>query len=101
MLEFGVEVTTAELVAVERALRGLDTDAARTALAKAHRVPVVLVPTEREAVLAALEIVLESAPGAADDWKGLAKLNAKLQHEQETELDAPPAPKRPRSTRSS
>jgi hypothetical protein len=99
MLEFGVEVTTAELVAVERALRGLGTDAARSALAKAHRVPVALVPGEREAVLSALGMVLEG--GAGDEWKGLARLNAKLQHEQETELDAPPAPPKPRSTRKS
>ena len=100
MREFGVEVTTGELVAVERALRALGTDAARSALAKAHLVPVVLVPGERDAVLAALRIVLEEAPrGEDDDWKGLARLNAKLQHEQETEPDAPPAPKRTRSTR--
>jgi len=32
MLDFRVEVTTGELVALERALRGLDTDAARSRL---------------------------------------------------------------------
>src|SRR5262245_14970445 len=101
MLEFGVEVSTGELVALERALRGLDTDAARSALAKAHREPVVLVPNERAAVLSALQVVLEGAPGSADDdWKGLARLNAKLVHEQETEVDVPPPPqRRRRSTR--
>jgi hypothetical protein len=100
MLEFGVEVSTGELVALERALRELGADAARSAVAKAHRVPVALIPAERKAVLSALRIVLEEAPGAADaDQKGLAKLNARLQHEQESEVDAPPPPTRPRSTR--
>jgi hypothetical protein len=100
MLEFGVEVETGELVALERALRGLGTDAAKSALAKAHRVPVVLVPDEREAVLSALRIVLEEAPGAPDDpRKGLAKLNAKLQHEQETDVDPPPPQPRRRSAK--
>jgi hypothetical protein len=100
MLEFGVEVSTGELVALERALRGIGTDAARSALAKAHRAPVVLVPQEREAVLSALRIVLDETPRTADDdWKGLARLNAQLVHEQETEVDAPPTQRRPRSTR--
>jgi hypothetical protein len=100
MLEFGVEVSTGELIALERALRGLDTDAARSALAKAHREPVVLVPNERAAVLSALRIVLEEAPSSADDdWKGLARLSARLVHEQETEVDVPPPQRRPRSTR--
>jgi len=99
MLEFGVEVSTGELVALERALRTLGTDAARSAVAKAHRVPVVLVPAEREAVLSALRSVLE-ASGVADAHRaGLAKLNDRLQHEQESELEASPPPRRPRSTK--
>ena len=54
MLEFGVEVTTDELIALERALRGLETDDARAAATKAHRTPVVLTVKERDAVLSAL-----------------------------------------------
>ena len=99
MLEFGVEVTTGELVALERALRGLDTDAARSALMKAHRTPVVLLVKEREAVLAALGLVLAD-PTAADSGRdGLARLAAKLEHEQETAVDEPPPPRRTRSTK--
>jgi hypothetical protein len=100
MLEFGVEVSTAELIVLERALRRLDTDAARSALAKAHRAPAALVPQEREAVLSALQVALDKTPGAADEaWKGLARLKAKLMHEQEIEIDAPTPQTRPRSTR--
>lgn len=95
-----MEVSTGELVALERALRELGTDAARSAVAKAHRVPVVLVPAEREAVLSALRVVLEEAPGGVDArQQGLAKLNAKLQLEHESEVDAPSPPQRPRSTK--
>lgn len=97
MLEFGIEVSTGELVAVERALRGLDTDAARSAMGKAHRTPVVLTVVEREAVLSALRIVLESPTDSR--WDGLARLAAKLEHEQENAVDAPPArPTRPRKS---
>ena len=100
MLEFGVEVSTDELVALERALRGLDTDAARSALAKAHRDPVLLTRKEREAVLSAHRVVLEGVPGAADDtWAGLARLAAKLAREQEADVEEPPAHRKPRSTR--
>ena len=99
MLEFGVEVTTGELVALERALRGLDTDAARSALTKAHRTPVVLMAKEREAVLTALGVVLGD-PGAADSgWDGLARLAAKLEHDQDTAVDEPPPPRRTRSVK--
>jgi hypothetical protein len=100
MLEFGVEVSTGELVALERALRGLDTDAARSALAKAHRAPVVLMRMEREAVLSALRVVLEEAPRTGDEnWDGLAQLASTLEREQETEVDEPPPQRRPRSTK--
>ena len=93
MLEFGVEVTTAELVALERALRGLDTDAARSALTKAHRTPVALVAAEREAVLSALRVVLEGSTAVDGGSDGLARLASKLEHEQETAVDEPPAPR--------
>jgi hypothetical protein len=99
MLEFGVEVSTGELVALDRALRGLDTDAGRSALAKAHRTPVVLTADERDAVLSALRVVLEAAPTEADASKGLARLVTKLEHEQATAVDEPPPPARPRSSR--
>jgi hypothetical protein len=101
MLEFGVEVTTAELIALERALRGLDTDDARAAVTKAHRSPAVLTANEREAVLSALQALLGD-PGAADDkWDGLARLATKLEHEQETAVaEAPPPTRRTRSTKS-
>ena len=99
MLEFGVEVTTAELVALERALRGLDTDAARSALTKAHRTPVVLMVKEREAVLAALQVVLGDPPAAGSGRDGLARLASKLEHEQDTGVDEPPPPRRTRSTK--
>jgi hypothetical protein len=98
MLEFGVEVSTAELIALERALRGLDTDEARSALAKAHRTPVLLTAKEREAVLSALG-ALRDAPGVADNYgEGLARLAHRLEREQETAPDEPPPPK-PRSRR--
>jgi hypothetical protein len=101
MLEFGVEVSTAELIALERALRGLDTDDARAAVTKAHRSPAVLTANEREAVLSALQALLGD-PGAADDkWDGLARLATKLEHEQETAVaEAPPPTRRTRSTKS-
>lgn len=100
MLEFGVEVTTAELIALERALRGLDTDDARAAVTKAHRSPAVLTANEREAVLSALRALLGD-PGAADDkWDGLARLATKLEHEQETAVAEPPPARRTRSTKS-
>lgn len=100
MLEFGVEVTTAELIALERALRGLDTDDARAAVTKAHRSPAVLTANEREAVLSALQALLGD-PGAADNkWEGLARLAAKLEHEQETAVAEPPPARRTRSTKS-
>lgn len=97
MLEFGIEVTTAELVAVERALRGLDTDAARSAMAKAHRTPVALTVVEREAVLSALRIVLDGPPAAGGGWDGLARLAAQLEHEQESAVDEPPPATRTRT----
>jgi hypothetical protein len=99
MLEFGVEVTTGELVALERALRGLDTDAARSALTKAHRTPVVLLVKEREAVVMALGVVLGDSAAADGGSEGLARLAAKLEHEQETSVDEPPPPRRTRSTK--
>ena len=100
MLEFGVEVTTAELIALERALRGLDTDDARAAVTKAHRSPAVLTANEREAVLSALRALLGD-PGATDNkWEGLARLAAKLEHEQETAVAEPPPARRTRSTKS-
>lgn len=100
MREFGVEVSTGELVALERALRSLDTDAARSAIARAHHAPVVLTPNEREAVLSALRVVLEEPRTAADgSWKGLAQLATKLETEQETEVVEPPPQARPRATR--
>lgn len=100
MREFGVEVSTAELVALERALRGLGTDEARSAVAKAHRDPALLVPKEREAVLAAVRIALEAASGATrDGWKGLARLEAELEREQETEAAAKQTQRRSPSTR--
>lgn len=100
MLEFGVEVSTDELVALERALRGLGSDAARSALAKAHRTPVVLAPKEREAVLSALRIILEETPTRpAHGWKGLARLVIRLEREQEAEPDEPPQRERPRPTK--
>jgi hypothetical protein len=103
MREFGVEVSTDELVALERALRGLGTDEARSAVAKAHRDPGLLVPKEREAVLAAARIALDAASGATkDSWKGLARLavelESELEPEQQTEVDAPPTQRRSRST---
>ena len=99
MLEFGVPVTTGELVALERALRALDTDAARSALTKAHRTPVALASAERDAVLSALGAVL--AGPATDDsgWDGLARLVTKLEHERDTAVDEPPPPRRTRSTK--
>ncbi|HXV56606.1 MAG TPA: hypothetical protein VD704_01940 [Gaiellaceae bacterium] len=99
MLEFGVEVSTGELVALDRALRGLDTDAGRSALAKAHRTPVVLTPDERDAVVSALRVVLGAEPTATDASKGLARLLTKLEHEQATAVEEPPPPTRPRSSR--
>ena len=99
MLEFGVEVTTGELVALERALRGLDTEAARSALTKAHRTPVVLMVREREAVLAALRVILGDPPTTDGGRDGLARLAAKLEHEQETAVDEPAPPRRTRSTK--
>lgn len=99
MLEFGVEVTTAELIALERALRGLDTDDARAAVAKAHRSPAVLTANERDAVLSALRAIVGD-PAAADKWDGLARLAAKLEHEQETAVAEPPPARRTRSTKS-
>jgi hypothetical protein len=99
MLEFGVEVTTGELVALERALRGLDTDAARSALTKAHRTPVVLMVKERDAVLEALRVVLEDSPAADGGRDGLARLASKLEHEQETAVDEPAPARRTRPTK--
>lgn len=99
MLEFGVEVTTAELIALERALRGLDTDDARSAATKAHRTPVVLTVKEREAVLSALRLVRGDPTGDDDGWDGLARLAAKLEHEQETAVDEPAPARRARSTK--
>ena len=100
MLEFGVEVTTAELIALERALRGLDTDDARAAVTKAHRSPTALTANERDAVLSALEALLADSGAADKGWDGLTRLAAKLEHEQETAVaEAPPA-RRTRSTKS-
>jgi len=100
MLEFGVEVTTAELIALERALRGLDTDDARAAVTKAHRSPAVLTANEREAVLSALRALLGDPDAADNKWEGLARLAAKLEHEQETAVAEPPPARRTRSTKS-
>jgi len=100
MLEFGVEVSTAELIALERALRGLDTDEARTAATKAHRTPVVLTVKEREAVLSALRLVLGDPTAADSSWDGLARLAARLEQEQETAIDEAPPARRVRSTKS-
>lgn len=100
MLEFGVEVTTAELIALERALRGLDTDDARAAATKAHRSPVVLTVKEREAVLSALRLVLGDPAAAGNHWDGLARLAARLEQEQETAVDEAPPARRTRSTKS-
>ena len=100
MLEFGVEVTTAELIALERALRGLDTDDARAAVTKAHRSPAVLTANEREAVLSALRALLGDPGAAYNKWEGLARLAAKLEHEQETAVAEPPPARRTRSTKS-
>lgn len=100
MLEFGVEVTTAELIALERALRGLDTDDARAAATKAHRSPVVLTVKEREAVLSALRLVLGDPAAADNHWDGLARLAARLEQEQETAVDEAPPARRTRSTKS-
>jgi hypothetical protein len=99
MLEFGVEVTTGELIALERALRGLDTDDARAAVTKAHRSPAVLTASEREAVLSALRALLGDPPAADDDRRGLARLATKLEHEQETAVAEPPPARRTRSTK--
>ena len=100
MLEFGVEVTTNELVALERALRSLDTDAARAAIAKAHHHTVSPEPTEREAVLSALQLVLQQPPTTTQQPRqGLAHLATKLQRQQQTETTQPPPPARPRATR--
>ena len=100
MLEFGVEVTTAELVALERALRGLGTDDARAAATKGHRSPVVLTVKEREAVLSALRLVLGDPTAADNRWDGLARLAARLEQEQETAVDEAPPARRTRSTKS-
>ena len=100
MLEFGVEVTTGELIALERALRGLDTDDARAAVTKAHRSPALLTANEREAVLSALQTLLGDPGGADNDWGGLVRLAAKLQHDQETAVAEPPPARRTRSTKS-
>lgn len=97
MLEFGVEVSTAELIALERALRGLDTEDARAAATKAHRSPVVLTVKERDAVLSALRLVLGDPAAADNGWDGLARLAAKLEHEQETAVDEPPPARRTRT----
>ena len=100
MLEFGEEVSTEELIALDRALRDLGTDAAWSALAKAHHNQVGLAPTEREAVLTALRVVLEQPPNRPDHgWKGLAQLASKLEHEQANEPDEPPPKPRARSPR--
>jgi hypothetical protein len=100
MLEFGVEVTTGELIALERALRALDTEDARAAVTKAHRSPTVLTGNERDAVLAALRALLEDAGAADNKWDGLARLAAKLEHEQETAVAEPSPARRTRSTKS-
>jgi len=100
MLEFGVEVTTDELIALERALRGLETDDARAAATKAHRTPVVLTVKERDAVLSALRQVLGDPSAADNRWDGLARLAAKLEHEQETAVEEPPPARRTRATKS-
>jgi hypothetical protein len=100
MLEFGVEVTTGELIALERALRDLDTDDARAAVTKAHRSPALLTANEREAVLSALRIVLGDPATADNRWDGLARLAAKLEHDQETAVAEPPPARRTRSTKS-
>jgi hypothetical protein len=99
MLEFGVEVTTAELIALERALRGLETDDARAAATKAHRTPVVLTLEERAAVLSALRLVLGEGTEAGKGNEGLARLAAKLEHEQETAAAESPPARRTRSTK--
>lgn len=99
MREFGVEVATGDLVALERALRGLDTDAARSALTKAHRTSVVLMAREREAVLAALRVVLGDSPVADAGCDGLARLASKLKHEQETTVDERPPSRRASPTK--
>ena len=100
MLEFGVEVSTDELIALERALRGLDTDDARAAVTKAHRSPALLTANEREAVLSALQALLGDPAAAGNDWDGLARLAAKLEHEKETAVAEPPPARRARSTKS-
>ena len=100
MLEFGVEVTTGELIALERALRGLDTDDARAAVTKAHRSPALLTANEREAVLSALQALLGDPAAADNDWDGLARLAVKLEHEKETAVAEPPPARRTRSTKS-
>ena len=99
MLEFGVPVTTDELVALERALRALDTDAARSALTKAHRTPVALASAERDAVLSALGAVLAESAADESGWVGLARLATKLEHVRDTAVDERPPPRRTRSTK--
>ena len=99
MLEFGVEVTTGELVELERAMRGLDTEAARSALTKAHRTPSVLAVEEREAVLSALRLVLGDPTAPESARNGLVRLAAKLEQERETAADEPTPTRRTRSTR--
>jgi hypothetical protein len=99
MREFGVEATTAGFVALERPLCRLDTDAARSALRRAHRTPVALMVNEREPVLVALPVVLGDPTAAHGGRDGLVCLAAKLEHEQETAADEPPPPRRSGPTR--
>jgi hypothetical protein len=95
MLEFGVEVSTGELVVLERALRDLDTADAWSALSKGHRAGVVLTLKEREAVLEALSVVMSQT----ENLPGLAQLSSKLEQEQAAGIEPESPPPARRTTR--
>ena len=81
--EFGQDVSTAELIALETTLRALGTDEARAAAGKAHLLPSELTYDERSAVLEALR-ALSATDGIDGRGPALATLEAKLEEEQST-----------------
>lgn len=95
MREFGVEVTTAELVTLESALRGQNTAESRSAVAKGHLATPGLTFEERAAVLSAAQTALDEPPTEpGSSWGlGLNTLVARLEREHATDTPTP-APRR-------